>query len=173
MYLRFLKALRKFFCDLYFGCVSSVIVPVFARKYLWSLGGVKREGRAHIGPGCYLNGRNLRLGKNVVFGYGVYIDCSSCVVIGDGVHVSSRVSILSATHQIMNSVYRRDTMQSDSLVTTVHRGCWLGSGCLILPGVTIGEGCVVGAGSVVRSDCEPNGLYAGIPARRIRDLPYE
>jgi hypothetical protein len=39
-----------------------------------------------------------------------------------------------------------------------------------LPGVVIGPGCVIAAGAVVVSDCKPNGLYAGVPARRLRDL---
>ena len=53
----------------------------------------------------------------------------------------------------------------------VSSGCWIGARAVLLPGLTIGEGCVVGAGAVVTKDCLPIGLYAGIPARRIRDLP--
>ena len=49
-------------------------------------------------------------------------------------------------------------------------GCWICAGCTILPGVTIGEGCVIAAGSVVNKDCAPDGLYAGVPAKRIKDL---
>ena len=36
--------------------------------------------------------------------------------------------------------------------------------------ISIGNGCVIGAGAVVRSDCETNCLYAGVPARFIRQL---
>ncbi|WP_372495087.1 acyltransferase [Nocardioides pinisoli] len=50
-------------------------------------------------------------------------------------------------------------------------GAWIGAAVTVLPGVTIGPGCVVAAGSVVTADCQANGLYAGVPARRIRDLP--
>ena len=31
-------------------------------------------------------------------------------------------------------------------------------------------GCIVAAGSVVTADCESNGLYAGVPVRRLREL---
>jgi acetyltransferase-like isoleucine patch superfamily enzyme len=41
---------------------------------------------------------------------------------------------------------------------------------MIMPGVEVGPGCVVAAGAVVIKDCEPNGLYAGVPAKRVRDL---
>ncbi|WP_247602466.1 DapH/DapD/GlmU-related protein [Gordonia rubripertincta] len=49
--------------------------------------------------------------------------------------------------------------------------CWIGAGAIILPGVVVGEGCIISAGAVVIRDCEPNGLYAGVPAIRKRDLP--
>jgi maltose O-acetyltransferase len=41
---------------------------------------------------------------------------------------------------------------------------------VILPSVTIGPGCIVGAGAVVTKDLEPNGVYVGVPARRVREL---
>lgn len=53
---------------------------------------------------------------------------------------------------------------------TIGRGCWIGTRSIILPGVTIGDGCIIAAGSVVNKDCEPNGLYAGCPAKRIKNL---
>jgi maltose O-acetyltransferase len=36
--------------------------------------------------------------------------------------------------------------------------------------VHLGDGVVVAAGAVVTEDCLPDGLYAGVPARRVRDL---
>lgn len=40
---------------------------------------------------------------------------------------------------------------------------------VVLSGTKIGCGSVIGAGAVVTSDCPPLGIYAGVPARRIRD----
>ena len=40
---------------------------------------------------------------------------------------------------------------------------------MVLPGVTIGDDVIVAAGAVVAADCAPGGVYAGVPARRIRD----
>ena len=50
----------------------------------------------------------------------------------------------------------------------VGRHALVGAGSIVLPGVTIGEGAAIGAMSLVRSDCEPFSIYAGVPARRIK-----
>ena len=46
----------------------------------------------------------------------------------------------------------------------------IGANVTILPGVTIEDGVVIGAGSVVTKDCKSNTLYAGVPAKEIRNL---
>ncbi|BDG70331.1 CatB-related O-acetyltransferase [Roseomonas fluvialis] len=48
---------------------------------------------------------------------------------------------------------------------TVGHDVWLGTECLVLPGVTIGHGAVVGARAVVTDDVPPYGVVAGNPAR--------
>lgn len=52
--------------------------------------------------------------------------------------------------------------------TRVGRRAALGSGAVILCGVTIGEGALVGAGSVVTRDVPPGMVVAGNPARVLR-----
>jgi acetyltransferase-like isoleucine patch superfamily enzyme len=57
--------------------------------------------------------------------------------------------------------------------TRVCRRASIGSGAVILCGVTIGEGALVGAGSVVTKDVEPHTVVAGNPARVIKKLAPE
>jgi galactoside O-acetyltransferase len=45
----------------------------------------------------------------------------------------------------------------------------VGSGTVILPGVILEEGVAVGALSLVHKRCDAFGIYAGNPARRIRE----
>lgn len=54
--------------------------------------------------------------------------------------------------------------------TIIGDGVSIGSNATILP-VKICTGTVIGAGSVVTRDIESPGIYAGNPARRLRDLP--
>ena len=55
--------------------------------------------------------------------------------------------------------------------TRVCRGASIGSGAVILCGVTIGDRAIVGAGAVVTKDVESGAIVAGVPARLVRYLP--
>ncbi len=55
-----------------------------------------------------------------------------------------------------------------------HIGCieimdnvFVGSNSIILYGTKIGSDVIIASGSVVVKDCEPNSIYAGVPARKI------
>jgi maltose O-acetyltransferase len=85
------------------------------------------------------------------------------------VYIAHRVNVLTATHAIGDRRQRASLPQQRRPVE-IGSGCWLGTGATVLPGVTIGDGCVIAAGAVVTGDCTADGLYAGVPARRIRDL---
>jgi acetyltransferase-like isoleucine patch superfamily enzyme len=52
--------------------------------------------------------------------------------------------------------------------THVGRRASIGSGAVILPGVTIGEGALIAAGAVVTRNVEPGAVVAGCPARFLR-----
>jgi UDP-3-O-[3-hydroxymyristoyl] glucosamine N-acyltransferase len=48
--------------------------------------------------------------------------------------------------------------------------CFFGSGASVTPGRSLADEVVVGAGAVVTKDCPRSGIYAGVPARWVRDV---
>jgi acetyltransferase-like isoleucine patch superfamily enzyme len=57
--------------------------------------------------------------------------------------------------------------------TLVKRGASIGSGAILLCGITVGENAMIGAGSVVTKDVPPDTIAAGNPARIVKSLPQK
>jgi UDP-2-acetamido-3-amino-2,3-dideoxy-glucuronate N-acetyltransferase len=66
------------------------------------------------------------------------------------------------------------TLQKDTdwnvMPTVVHEKASIGSGAVILGGVTIGKGAMVGAGSVVTKDIPEHEIWVGNPAKFLREV---
>jgi len=54
---------------------------------------------------------------------------------------------------------------------TLRRGCRIGGGVVLTPGVEVGEEAFVAAGAVVTADVAPRAVVLGVPARQIRSVP--
>ena len=65
------------------------------------------------------------------------------------------------------AVGRSDFHTSQGPISIGH-DVWIGSGAMILSGVTIGHGAVIAARAVVTKDVRPYAIVAGNPAREIR-----
>lgn len=128
--------------------------------------------------GCRI-GSNTRIGPFVEIQAGATIG-QSCKIqshtfICDGVEIRDEVFV---GHGVVfiNDQYPRATTASGELQTDadwelrptiVDRKAALGSGAVILGGVTIGEGALIGAGAVVTRDVDPGAVVAGSPARLV------
>lgn len=53
----------------------------------------------------------------------------------------------------------------------IGENVFIGPGAKIMGPVFIGDNVIIGANAIVTKDCEPNGVYAGIPAKRLKDIP--
>lgn len=96
------------------------------------------------------------------------------VVIEDFCNLSSRVSIYSSNDDYSGETLTNPTVP-DEYKNVKHAPVYLGkhvivgSGTVILPGLRLEEGVAVGALSLVTKNCEAFGIYAGNPARRIKE----
>jgi maltose O-acetyltransferase len=121
-----------------------------------------------IYPGGFIGGRKVILRPGVFLNRGFFIDATAPVLLEEDVTIAMNVQIITSSHATADRKQRAGRNESGSI--EVGRGSWIGAGVLILPGVKIGSGVVVAAGAVVTRDCDADGVYAGVPARRIRDL---
>ena len=130
--------------------------------------------------GCTI-GNGTKIGSFVEIQRGAIVGrlckISSHTFVCEGVTVEDEVFI---GHGVMfiNDRYPRATTdgrlqtEADWKVTQilVSRGASIGSGAVIMCGVTIGEGALVGAGAVVTHDVPDYAVVAGVPARVIADV---
>lgn len=92
----------------------------------------------------------------------VYIAVHDEVLIGEKVCINDGVEILTASHDIADPEWKQTKAK-----VVIGNYAWIGTGAMILPGVTIGEGAVVGARAVVTKSIAPGSIVVGNPAKPI------
>jgi acetyltransferase-like isoleucine patch superfamily enzyme len=92
------------------------------------------------------------------------------VTIEDDVFVGHGVMFINDRYPRATTEDGRVQTEADWAVvpTLVGRGASIGSGAVVMCGVTIGARALVGAGAVVTTDVPPGATVAGVPARLIR-----
>ncbi|MBR7833282.1 hypothetical protein KDL01_08395 [Actinospica durhamensis] len=117
------------------------------------------------------------IGAGSQLGYGMSVERATR--IGDGVrcspltHLTSEVQVadrvfLGAGIRTVNDkelIWRETGREPVLAPPRFERGAKVGSGAVILGGITIGEGALVGAGAVVTRDIPPGARAYGVPAR--------
>ena len=111
-------------------------------------------------------------GKNITIGKNVFINASCCfqdqggISLGDGALIGHRVVLATINHGLLPD----ERQHNNPAPIVIGKNVWIGSGSIVLPGVTIGDNAVVAAGSVVTSHVEPGTVVAGVPARYIKTV---
>lgn len=113
-------------------------------------------------------GNNCRLLGKLDFGTEPYL-----IQLGNHVSISSGTEFITheGAHWVLkglNPQKYKDTFGYGRI--TIGNNVYIGTKVIILRGVTIGNNCIVGACSLVNKSLPANGVYAGVPARRICSL---
>jgi maltose O-acetyltransferase len=129
-----------------------------------------REAFGAVGEGVNIRppffcdyGYNISIGAGAFMNFNCVILDVVKVSIGAGTQIGSAVQILTADHP-RDPALRAQLLEFGRPVT-IGANVWIGSGAIILPGVTIGDDAVVGAGSVVTRDVPAGATVVGNPAR--------
>ena len=125
--------------------------------------------------GCTLGdetrvGAFVEIQKNVFIGSRCKISSHTFICEGvtleDDVFVGHGVMFINDLYPRATTDGRPQTEEDWKVVPTrVKRGASIGSGAVILGGVTIGEGALIGAGAVVTRDVPDHQIAKGVPAR--------
>lgn len=148
--------------------VESPIVHWRIRSMLLRLSGIRGRKLRVLSGVRWAGSRDVTFEDGVFVNTGVLFDAGAPIVVGAHGHISHDARLITATHEI-GPAHRRCGDVS-FLPVTIGKGVWIGASATVLAGVSVGDGCIIAAGAVVADDCDPNGLYAGVPARRIRNL---
>lgn len=139
---------------------------------------------------------NIELGSHVIIDDFAFVVGGRSTRIGDHVHIASHCSLTGGGELVLeefsglssgvriytgNEDYKGGCLTNPTVpapfrqavrsFVRIGRHAIIGANAVILPGVTIGEGAAIGACSLVRRDCEPWTIYAGVPARPIGRRP--
>ncbi|MDT3402179.1 acyltransferase [Mucilaginibacter terrae] len=141
--------------------------------------------RYNIGKGFYSGVRvrlwaknNITIGENFYIGRDSFIETDA--IIGNNVIMANRTAIVGRydhhyqqvgvpirlASQIRDADYNWLGLNS---LTTIKDDVWIGYNTTILSGVTINEGSIIAAGSVVTKDVEAYSIYAGVPAKKVKN----
>jgi len=122
---------------------------------------------------------------SATFGYGQrdLVEAARGVIIAAGVRLTSNIQIGNFVLFNQNATIAHDCVVEHfvhvapgaNISGNVHlkEGTWVGAGAVINQGNEtkkriIGTHSVIGSGAVVTADCQPNSVYAGVPAKRIK-----
>ena len=113
-----------------------------------------------------INGE-LQLGKYILISPGTSIRSAKKIVIGDSTMIASDVTI---TDSDWHDIYDRTDYVASPKEVIIQENVWIGEKSLILKGSKIGKNSIIGAGSVVSGEVPANVIFAGNPAKQIKEL---
>ena len=152
------------------GIVASRAMPQTFRMFLYRFHkGLLLDPPAHVGALCTFEKNRITIGRETFVNRGVRFCGRADISIGSNCAIGYESMFVTVSHD--GSHQDRRAAGGVELPIVVGDGVWIGSRVMVLPDSVIEEGCIVAAGAVVRGHCEPHGLYGGIPAKRIKDLP--
>lgn len=138
----------------------------FHIRYPW----VKYNGFVRVMKGTsFAQNMDVIIGHNVQFGDYCNIACN--VHFGNNILLAGKVSFV-GKHDHTFNVPGRTIWQGErgnNGTTIVGDDVWIGTGAIIMSGITIGKGSIIAAGAVVTKDVPPCEIWGGNPAKKIKD----
>ncbi len=91
------------------------------------------------------------------------------VKMGDGVRIGAHASVLGFNHNSDDPTRPIWQQGVSAKGIVIGDDVWIGSGAIVLDGLTVGSHCIIAAGAVVTKDVPDYAIVAGNPAKLLRD----
>ncbi|MEO9590423.1 hypothetical protein, partial [Rhodopirellula bahusiensis] len=134
------------------------------RVFLLRLFGANVHPSAHVYRSAKIwLPQNLTMGPHACLGPKVNCYNMAMITLDDHAIVSQGTHLCAGTHDVDDEHFQ---LFAKPIAIGAH--AWIAAEAFIGPGVALGERCVVGARAVLFKDTAPDGIYAGNPAKLIR-----
>lgn len=132
---------------------------------------ILRAFGAKLAPNCHFYPRcrvwapwNLACGDAVGVGDDAELYNPSLLMIGSHAVISQGAYLCGATH-----LYNEASFRLVSYPMRIGAYAWVCARATVSPGVNVGDGAILGLGSIATKDLEAFGVYAGAPARKVKE----
>lgn len=151
---------------------------IIQRLKLSSMRNCKLDKKSKVIGGCTLLnvslGKYSYIGRNTIISnteIGSYCSIATRCMIGGAEHPINFVStspVFCTGKNCLNVNFGYNEFQPYSK-TVIENDVWIGAGCFIKAGIHISTGSIIGMGSVLTKSTKPYEIWAGNPAKKIRD----
>ena len=151
-------------------------VRISRKASFYNLGHIEIGDNSRIDDFCVISAGEggVYIGRNVHIAVYTSLIGQERIVIEDYANISSRVSVYSSNDDYSGNYLTNPTVDAKYTNVTnapvhVGRHVIVGSGSIILPGVSLADGACIGALSLVNKSCGPFSINGGIPVHFIRE----
>ena len=126
----------------------------------------------YVGHNAMLKGyykNMMKIGDGSWIGQQCFLHSAGGLTIGRNVGVGPAVKIITSSHEAEDRTKPILHTPVAFKPVVIEDGADIGTGAIILPGVTIGKGAQIGAGAVVCEDVKAFTVVGGVPARLLKE----
>lgn len=149
-------------------------VKISDKASLYNCDQISIDDNSRIDDFCIVSGK-VKIGKYChITPYCLVAGGIKGIEMEDYATLAYRVNVFAQTDDysgssMVNSLIPKKFKTETFAKVSIGKHVIIGTGSTIMPGVTVSEGCSVGAMSLITKATSPWGIYAGIPAKRIKE----
>ena len=116
----------------------------------------------------------VKLANNTQVNNALFNTVSGTITVEEYTFFGHNVSLLTGTHDYSKkNINRQKSVPLEGRDIYIGKGVWLASNVTVLGPCKIGDNSVIAANSLITGEIPANSLYAGSPARFVKDLLFD